>query len=189
MRSLNKSIRNLANYLTVMRILFAFPLIIYLSKGELYIAWILFLIASITDIVDGYLARIAGGGSKWGAKADPLADKLLVFAPILWLNQQGIIPYWSVWLMLARELIVTLKRSSDKQGNPASFYGKIKTLFLFISIELLIWPINWTLFDNDNLLKIGLIMYWLALITSIYSGALYFIHQSESDLLKNRDLL
>ncbi len=72
-----------------------------LQVGWLSLAWLLLLLAALSDVVDGWLARRAGGGSSWGARLDPLADKLLLAAPIIWLASTNVLPLWSIWLLLA----------------------------------------------------------------------------------------
>ena len=61
------------------------PLVLLLQLGQPALAWVLLLLAGLSDAADGWLARRAGGGSSWGARLDPLADKLLLAAPMIWL--------------------------------------------------------------------------------------------------------
>ncbi len=167
-------IKNLANALTIFRALAGFPLIIALCYENLSAAWILLFIAGLTDIADGWLARKAGTSSKWGARLDPLADKILLSAPLIWLVKTTGLPAWSVWLLLARELFISEWRSHDSSGGPASTEGKIKTLMLFTSIHLMIWPQSWggvNLIRNLN--NIGFYLYWPMLLIAFYSAIKY----------------
>ena len=167
-------IRKLADSLTLFRLFAGLPVVLALSKGYIYVAWILILLAGLSDIGDGYLARKAGGGSLWGARLDPLADKILLCAPLIWLASKDVIPIWATWLLLSRELIVTSWRSSNKKGGPASIGGKVKTIFQFASVLLMTWPINWGEFPFvENLHKTGWYLFWPSLFIAIVSGAKY----------------
>ncbi len=172
--------RTLADSLTIFRALIGLPVIFSLSIGWLWLAWILTFTGGLTDFADGYLARKADGGTAWGAKLDPLADKILLTAPILWLTANGEIPLWATWMLFSRELLVTLWRSNDKKGCPASRIGKSKTILQFISVLLMIWPMSWA---GQSLVfelhRCGLILFWLSLFAALVSSInyLYFSKQ------------
>ena len=99
------------------------PLVLALIANHQAMAWMLLLLGGITDALDGWMARRAGGGSSWGARLDPLADKLLLVAPLLWLAANGSLPLWAVWLLLARELLISGWRRDATDGAPASPCG------------------------------------------------------------------
>ena len=134
------SLRSLANGLTVGRAVLGLPLILALTGGQPALAWWLLLLGGLSDWADGVLARRAGGGSAWGARLDPLTDKILIAAPLLWLAAQGSLPLWAVWLLLARELLISGWRSGASGGGPASWGGKAKTILQFAALLLLLWP-------------------------------------------------
>ena len=138
-------LRRLADLLTLSRALLGLPLILTLSGGQAVFAWWLLLLGGLSDWADGVLARRAGGGSVWGARLDPLTDKILISAPLLWLAVQGTLPLWAVWLLLARELLISGWRAGQGTGGPASWSGKAKTILQFVSLLLLLWPSSWTL--------------------------------------------
>jgi CDP-diacylglycerol--glycerol-3-phosphate 3-phosphatidyltransferase len=135
--------RRLADALTVGRAALGLPLILALSGGGQAQAWTLLLLGGLSDAADGWLARRAGGGSVWGARLDPLTDKVLILAPLLWLGAQGTLPLWAVWLLLARELLISGWRAGQGSGGPASWSGKAKTILQFASLLLLLWPNGW----------------------------------------------
>jgi len=156
--------RQLANGLTLGRAGLGLPLILALSHGQIPLAWILLLLGGLSDWADGVLARKAGGGSVWGARLDPLTDKILIAAPLLWLGAKGILPLWAIWLLLARELLISGWRAAATSGGPASWSGKAKTILQFTSLLLLLWPwgaaswaqlIGWWLFWPSLLLALG----------------------------------
>jgi len=144
-----RRLRQLADGLTAARALLGLPLILALIGGAQSLAWILLLLGGLSDAADGALARRAGGGSVWGARLDPLTDKILISAPLLWLAAQPAtgphLPLWAVWLLLARELLISGWRSAQGSGGPASWSGKAKTILQFASLLLLLWPQGWTL--------------------------------------------
>lgn len=138
-------LRRLADGLTAGRALLGLPLILSLSAGWDMLAWCLLLLGGLSDWADGALARRAGGGSVWGARLDPLTDKILIAAPLLWLGARGALPLWAIWLLLARELFISGWRSAQGSGGPASRSGKAKTILQFAALLLLLWPQGWSL--------------------------------------------
>ena len=137
------SLRHIADGLTVARALLGFPLLLALALGHPALGWILLAIGGVSDAADGWLARRAGGGSVWGARLDPLTDKILISAPLLWLGANGVMPLWAIWLLLARELLISGWRTSQSSGGPASLGGKAKTILQFAALLLLLWPASW----------------------------------------------
>jgi CDP-diacylglycerol--glycerol-3-phosphate 3-phosphatidyltransferase len=158
--------RRLADALTVGRAALGLPLILALSGGGQALAWALLLLGGLSDAADGWLARRAGGGSVWGTRLDPLTDKVLILAPLLWLGAQGALPLWAVWLLLARELLISGWRAGQGSGGPASWSGKAKTILQFASLLLLLWPNGWgAALDSANSFglpgMLHLLGYWL----------------------------
>jgi len=138
-------LRRLADLLTLGRAALGLPLLLALADGREGLAWLLLLLGGLSDAADGWLARRAGGGSVWGARLDPLTDKILILAPLLWLASRGFLPLWAVWLLLARELLISGWRAGQSSGGPASWSGKAKTILQFASLLLLLWPTGWSL--------------------------------------------
>ena len=150
------------------------------------LAWGLLVLGGLSDWADGALARRAGGGSVWGARLDPLTDKILITAPLLWLAAARTLPLWSVWLLLARELLISGWRAGQGSGGPASWGGKAKTILQFLSLLLLLWPAQWTLasalwnpgFDLPGVLRmIGWWLFWPSLLLAL-SSALGYLRQA-----------
>jgi CDP-diacylglycerol--glycerol-3-phosphate 3-phosphatidyltransferase len=132
--------RQLADGLTIARAVIGLPLILALVQGNGWLAWWLLLLGGLSDAADGWLARRAGGGSVWGARLDPLTDKILILAPLLWLGAAGSLPLWAIWLLLARELLISGWRAGQGSGGPASWGGKAKTILQFAALLMLLWP-------------------------------------------------
>jgi len=140
---------NLPNKITILRILLipVFIAILYMKVKYIeYIAAFVFIILALTDALDGYIARKTKQVTRLGKLIDPLADKLLVSAALIFLIGRGI-PAWMAFVIIAREFIVTGLRLvlSDKITIHASKWGKIKTISQIIAIVTVIinFPYNW----------------------------------------------
>src|SRR5262247_1021804 len=132
---------NLPNALTLVRI-FAVPLLVALlmTKDHMLIAALIFLAASFTDLLDGYLARKRGQITTLGVLLDPVADKLLISSAFISLVQLDIVPAWMVVIIIGREFAVSGLRSiASAQGFTisASELGKIKMVAQVAAISLL----------------------------------------------------
>ena len=169
-----------ADRLTLIRALAGLPLVLSLIANQQALAWLLLVGGGITDALDGWMARRAGGGSSWGARLDPLADKLLLVAPLLWLAANGSLPLWAVWLLLARELLISGWRRDANDGAPASRWGKAKTILQFVSLLLMLWPEDW---GNGvavaQLHQLGWWLFWPSLVLALQS-ALGYLRPSRS---------
>ena len=164
-------VRRLADGLTVGRAVIGLPLIAALSAGCSALAWWLLLLGGLSDAADGALARRAGGGSVWGARLDPLTDKILILAPLLWLGSQGSLPLWAIWLLLARELLISGWRAGQGSGGPASWSGKAKTILQFVALLLLLWPQSWGPSALVNALQlVGFWLFWPSLALALSSA-------------------
>ncbi len=157
------------------------PILLALATQYDALAWLLLLLGGLSDAADGWLARRADGGSSWGARLDPLADKLLISAPLIWLASNGTLQVWAVWLLLSRELLISGWRRDSSDGAPASTAGKFKTILQFLSLVLMIWPPQWG--DPalvQGLRAVGVSLFWPALILALWSAWGYLNpHRSE----------
>ena len=167
--------RTLADGLTVGRAVIGLPLLLALLDGRFTLAWVLLLIGGLSDAADGWLARRSGGGSVWGSRLDPLTDKILVSAPLLWLGAVQRpdllgLPLWAVWLLLARELLISGWRAGQGNGGPASKSGKAKTILQFVALLLLLWPPSWIEGLAPALHRLGFWLFWPSLILALSSA-------------------
>ncbi|MFZ9228897.1 MAG: CDP-alcohol phosphatidyltransferase family protein [Prochlorococcaceae cyanobacterium] len=167
-------LRQLADALTLSRAAMGLPLIVALSTGHAAVAWLLLLLGGLSDWFDGLLARRAGGGSVWGARLDPLSDKILICAPLLWLGAAERLPLWAIWLLLARELLISGWRAAESSGGPASPAGKAKTVLQFASLLLLLWPASWgAAVVVSALQNTGWWLFWPSLVLALSSAVGY----------------
>jgi len=141
------SVWNIANALTALRLL-AVPLLGYLllqdSQDSRNLATLVFLLASMTDLLDGFVARKFGLITALGKVADPIADKFLTGVALLGLSYLGALPWWVTIVIIAREICVTLLRFWVIEHGviSASRGGKTKTLLQIVAISmyLYVWP-------------------------------------------------
>ena len=168
---------NLPNKLTVLRVLMIpfFVAVLMYRQGELqtfrWIAAVIFIIASLTDWFDGYLARKHNLVTNFGKFMDPLADKLLVCAALICLTALGQLPAWLVIIIVSREFIISgFRLVAAEQGLviAASYWGKFKTTFQMVSIILLI-------IDLPALFVITWVITWIALALTIISLVDYIV--------------
>ncbi|CRH90285.1 CDP-diacylglycerol--glycerol-3-phosphate 3-phosphatidyltransferase [Chlamydia trachomatis] len=163
---------NIPNALTLARIcvipIFILVLTVWNSVGMHVFAAVLFSLASITDYLDGYLARKWKVVSNFGKFADPMADKILVMTAFIMLVELGFVPAWVTAVIICRELSVTgLRLLLVENGGTilaAAMPGKIKTFSQMFSIIFLL--LHWTV--------LGQITLYIALFFTIYSGYDYF---------------
>tara|TARA_Y100001968_G_C19293984_1_gene685670 strand:+ start:414 stop:983 length:570 start_codon:yes stop_codon:yes gene_type:complete len=172
--------QNVINGLTISRIIIGLPIIIFLKNGKNDIFILLLVIGALTDFLDGYLARKYNHQTSLGAKLDPLADKILLIGPMIWLVHENLVPPWAIWLIISREILITSWRSNKSSGGPASIQGKYKTSLQFICIILLLWPEGWGSIYTINIIrKTGYISFWICLLLTCTSALEYVFNQKE----------
>jgi CDP-diacylglycerol--glycerol-3-phosphate 3-phosphatidyltransferase len=173
-----REIFNLPNTITLIRIsVVPFLFILLTEPGEFWslILAILFAMASITDMLDGYLARKYNMITTMGKFLDPLADKIIVNAAMILMIPIGRIPAWIVAITIIRDLIVDGIRSiSSSEGLyvQASPLGKQKTIAQLFAVTALM--IHYPFFGINSHL-VGMTILYIALLLTLYSGADYFI--------------
>ena len=171
----------LASKITLIRVAFipVYMVFMYLSGGDanlwMWIALGIFILASITDFVDGYIARKYNQISDFGKFLDPLADKLLTIAAMVIFCQWGMIPAWALMLILTREFAVTgLRLVAVGKGNviAAGWSGKVKTASTMVGLcVMMAFPhVSW----------IAIIVTAIIVVTTVYSGVEYFIRNWKS---------
>ncbi|MTQ96811.1 CDP-diacylglycerol--glycerol-3-phosphate 3-phosphatidyltransferase [Pseudoflavonifractor sp. BIOML-A6] len=169
---------NTANKLTLTRV-FLIPLflvVLYLDfPYNQLIALAIFVLASVTDFIDGYIARHYDQVTDFGKFMDPLADKLLVMAALIWFVSAGRFPAWAMLVVVAREFAVTALRLIAVEGGrviAAAWSGKIKTASTMVGICVMF------LFSNG---VADVVVMAVIVLTTLYSGVEYFV--------KNKDVI
>jgi len=166
---------NLPNKLTVARVIAVPFFIIAYVFGYDLIAFIIFVAASLTDMLDGQIARKYGLVTNFGKIMDPLADKILVYSAFCCMVEIGLVPAWMLIIILAREFIVAGMRTvaaSEGIVVAAGTSGKIKTVLQMIAVPLLLL-IGVLDFEWVNIL--AMVFLWASLIMTVVSGAEYII--------------
>ncbi len=173
---------NLPNKLTIFRVILILPFVLLLLGGYHqwgwftlmfggileyvdYIALAIFIIASLTDLIDGKIARKYNLVTNFGKFMDPLADKLLVCGALIALVEMGRIPSWVVIIIISREFIISgfrLVASDNGVVIAASYWGKFKTTFQMIMVCLMIANI-------EALSLLTTIIMWIALVLTVVS--------------------
>lgn len=169
---------NTANKLTMLRVILipVFLVLLYLPiPFHMAFALVIFILASVTDFIDGYIARHYNQVTDFGKFMDPLADKLLVMSALLWFVEAGRLPAWAMLVVVAREFAVTaLRLIAVERGRviAAAWSGKIKTASTMVCICIML------VFHN---LTLDVVCVAIILATTIYSGIEYFV--------KNKDVI
>ena len=184
---------NIPNLLTYGRIL-AVPLIVlcFFIEGRLessdfarWTAFWLFVVASLTDYLDGYLARIWNQTSNIGRMLDPIADKLLVASVLLLMAADGTIAGWTIWaaiIILCREILVSGLReylANLKVGVPVTRIAKWKTAIQMVAIGLLLVgpamdDLSPSAAETGVVTGLGIALLWAAAVITMYTGYDYF---------------
>ena len=175
---------NLPNKLTLFRVVlipfFVFFLLApYFEEYGNYIAVAIFIVASITDFLDGKIARKYNLVTNFGKFMDPLADKLLVCSALICLIQLELIPAWVVIIIIAREFIISgfrLVASDNGVVIAASYWGKFKTAFQMLTVIVLILNIS-----NKVFTILGTVLIYVSLALTVISLIDY--------IAKNKDVL
>lgn len=183
---------NLPNKLTIFRVILIIPFVVVLLGGEAgwfgnnsllvdSIALVIFVVASLTDLIDGKIARKYNLVTNFGKFMDPLADKLLVSAAMIALVEMGRIPAWVVIIIISREFIISgfrLVASDNGVVIAASYWGKFKTTFQMVMVCLMLLDLSG--FFGWYAILTNIIM-WIALILTVVSLVDY--------LMKNKNVL
>lgn len=163
---------NLANKLTLLRVAMipVFLIVLYSGfPGSNYVAMVIFILAAITDYADGQIARRRDLVTDFGKFLDPLADKLLTFAAMLWFVETGVMSAWVVLIVIMREFAVTALRlvaSTNGKVIAAAYSGKVKTVCTIVVLVAMFLPLP----PFTNSIGSAII-----LITTLVSGIEYFI--------------
>lgn len=185
---------NLPNKLTLLRIILTPVFMAALYGGLDYLALAIFIIASVTDLLDGKIARKYNLVTDFGKFADPLADKILVTAAMLWFVECGRMPAWMLMIVITREFAVSgLRMIAVDNGRviAAGWSGKVKTAATMACLVVMLAmgstiayfkdPASLTAVPASYILWIDPVCTWVITLTTLYSGVEYFV--------KNKDVI
>lgn len=171
---------NLPNKLTMGRII-AVPFFIAAFMMKYYaIALVIFVLASLTDLLDGKIARAQGLVTNFGKIMDPLADKILVYSALCLFIDDKVISGWMLIIILAREFIVAGMRTvaaSEGRVLAAGMSGKIKTVLQMVAVIVLI--LGLAVPSIPQIMTLGMIVFILSLVMTVYSGCEYVIKNKD----------
>lgn len=178
---------NTPNKLTIFRILlipvFMFCLLVMVKPLGMILALAIFIIASLTDLIDGKLARKNNQITNFGKLMDPLADKLLVTSALICFVSIGLANVWAVVLIIAREFLVTsirLVAAGSGKVIPANIWGKVKTNSQIVAVVAVM------LFSFLGMdVVFGNILVWIAAAFTVISGINYWVQNKEFLSVKN----
>lgn len=167
---------NLPNKLTLLRVIMVPFFIAAFLMDQHLIALVLFALASITDFLDGKIARERNLVTNFGKIMDPLADKILVYSALCLFLEGGYIKSWMLIVLLAREFIIAGMRTvaaSEGTVLAAGMSGKIKTALQMVGI--IIMMLGLAIPQRENILIIGSLIFFVSIIAAVYSGVEYII--------------
>ena len=172
---------NLANKLTMLRVFMipVFLLVLFLAPEPVnrYVAVVIFIVASLTDMLDGKIARKYNLVSNFGKFMDPLADKLLVMSALVSMVALEDLAAWVVIVILAREFTITGFRTLAMEANivmAASWWGKVKTTVQMIMIPVVLLNLPFAIMP-----MVETVLVWLSVFFTIFSGADYIIKNKQ----------
>ncbi len=163
---------NAPTVLTLSRIVLI-PFFVISVYQHPFLGALVFGIASITDFLDGYLARRSGQVTKFGIIMDPIADKFLIISALIVLVDMERIPAWMAIVLIMREFLITALRVVALSRDiviPAEMGGKLKTTAQISAILCLIIMGNFLIVD---LYDVGIVLIWVALVLAVISGVKY----------------
>ncbi|MGL5755996.1 MAG: CDP-diacylglycerol--glycerol-3-phosphate 3-phosphatidyltransferase [Paraclostridium sp.] len=179
---------NLPNKLTLFRI-FLIPIFIIVMmlnlQNKFLIACMIFIIASVTDAMDGHIARKYNLITDFGKFMDPLADKLLVISALTTMIEFNLVAAWMVIIIVARELTVSILRAiaaADGKVIAASSGGKLKTISQMVAIVILLLGAHT---GNMLFLNVGKITILIATLLTLYSGWEY-VYKNKNLFMENK---
>jgi len=165
---------NLPTTITLSRVILI-PFFVIVTPNNPLLGALIFSIASLTDFLDGYLARRTGQITKFGIILDPIADKFLVISALILLVDMARLAAWIAIIIIVREFLVTGLRAVALSKDiviPAEIGGKLKTISQIAAILCLIIDVN---ISGIDLYDAGIVLIWIALVLSIVSGVQYTV--------------
>ena len=178
--------KHIPNILTVIRFIFIPSIVVSIIYDNYLLALILFTLSSLTDVLDGKIARKYNAISDFGKLMDPLADKLTQLSVLLTLSIKNIIPIWIVVILVLKETVM-IAGASFLYGKSlvvsSKWYGKLTTVLIYIAV------VSSCLIEIFNLPDYDIYIYILAIIFALFSLIKYFIYFYGNGYLPNKEEL
>lgn len=178
---------NLPNIISIFRFFITFYFVYAVYQGRFHLALYLFLIQGISDLLDGFIARVMGWKTVLGAYLDPIADKTMLVAAFVMLYIVGVIPLWLTALVLGRDIVIAvgyliLYRCANNVRPRPTIFGKITTALQIATILYVLWSYS---ADSSVFREYSLMIFTATALATIVSGTHYVIGGFRT-LKKNR---
>ena len=179
---------NLPNKLTMARVGFTVLMVLFLLVNGGFWAWmaaLMYIVASLTDFADGYIARSQNLVTNFGKFMDPLADKILNYSVMILLIPEGLVPPVALVIILFREFLVSgIRQSAVEQGRvvAANIWGKVKTFFQDISLVVILIL---RAIDVGFLAGLANVLMWICVVLTVLSGVIYLVENM--DVLRDEE--
>ncbi len=192
-------LKNIPNALTIVRFILIPFIVYYILTGQYIAGFIVLTISGLTDILDGCIARKFNFITNFGKLVDPLADKSTQIAVLASLTFKGIIPLWILIIVFIKELTMVAGASflyGKKLVVSSRWYGKLATVLFYIAIVFSLFIEYWNttnnssspLFGFENYMYLDDYIYYLAIITTVFSLIMYFKQFYQQGYLKKENL-
>ncbi len=184
-----REVMNVPNMITIGRVFLIPPVLLLIDKTDPFLcvyAMLIFMLASVLDLVDGWLARRSGLVTVFGKFVDPLADKIMVAALLIFLVADGRVPAWMVVLLLTREFYISGLRSLASSAGvviAAGAGGKAKTVFQLVGICFLLVHYPYRMLGSEGTLdchSVGIVTLGISLFMSVVSAIQYTLGFGEA---------
>lgn len=186
-------LRNIPNALTIIRFILIPFIVYFILTGQYISGFITLTISGLTDILDGYIARKFNFITNFGKLIDPLADKSTQVAVLASLTFKGIVPFWILLIVFFKEFIMVSGASflyGKKLVVSSRWYGKLSTVLFYIAIVCSLFIEYWNTSINPGSPLFGFddYIYYLAILTTIFSLVMYFKQFYQDGYLKKENL-
>ena len=186
-------LKNIPNALTIIRFILIPFIVYFILTGQYILAFIMLTISGLTDILDGCIARKFNFITNFGKLMDPLADKATQIAVLASLTFKGTVPFWILLIVFLKEFIMVSGASflyGKKLVVSSRWYGKLATVLFYIAIVCSFFIEYWNTSINPSapLLEFDNYIYYLAVLTTIFSLIMYFKQFYQDGYLKKENL-
>ena len=185
--------KHIPNALTIVRFVLIPFIVYFILTGQYIAAFIMLTISGLTDILDGFIARKYNFITNFGKLIDPLADKATQVSVLASLTFKGIIPLWILLIVFLKEFIMVSGASflyGKKLVVSSRWYGKLATVLFYVAIVASLFIEYWNTSINPNspLISFDNYIYYLAILTTIFSLIMYFKQFYQEGYLKKENL-